>query len=165
LKKSIEDLEKMLTKIQFEEFTEVYDSLPDIIDDGNSIYDRKQDLAFFKLFMDHYLNETYLNKWCEITETELEWTLGEENLEFDGRGRLYHPQLTYFYRFLPNYFLIQNRKYFNQKIDIFKGLFESFLNHLRRLEMREIKLDPDEYNRIIDTFSFPEIGPISDKEL
>lgn len=165
MKNTIEDIEKRLTKIQYDEFMAVYESLPDTIDDKDSIYDRKQDMAFFTLFLDHYLNETYLNKWCEITGTELVWNLSGENLEFDGRGRLYHPQLTYFYRFLPNYVIIQNKKYFNRRIDIFKGLFESFIDHLRRLEMREIKLDTDEYNRIIDTFYFPEIGPISDKEL
>ncbi|MBD3228757.1 MAG: hypothetical protein GF329_11280, partial [Candidatus Lokiarchaeota archaeon] len=128
----------------------IKNQLPQIFDsEEDVIYDRFTDLAFFKLFLDENGDEDIVEKWCEFTGTQPGWT-AEQIYEIDDNDKIYHPQNSYFDRFLPNYYSYKKKNLRQHLVIRAKKTFKIFLIYLRKLNMRKIMLSSTDYNNLLN---------------
>ncbi|MHA1268623.1 MAG: hypothetical protein ACTSPY_02445 [Candidatus Helarchaeota archaeon] len=137
------------------EVMKIYPTIPNIFYPHNEEkFDRKLDLAFFSLFLENNGDENVLEKWCESTGTKADWNI-ESNFELDGYGNWYHPQISLIYTFIPAFYQFKSKKIIKRMINIQKRVFNRFIDHLKKLEMRKVKLTLHEYNKLLSLPIFP----------
>ncbi|MHA1230369.1 MAG: hypothetical protein ACTSRP_05945 [Candidatus Helarchaeota archaeon] len=147
---NISSREEIMKKVM-----ETYQKLPNVFySDSNIRYDRRLDLAFFSVFLDSEGDDEVLKCWSETTQTEIDWSI-DRKFEIDRMGNWYHPQITLFYIFLPGFYHYKGKKFLKRIISIHKNIYQEFLLHLKKLEMRKVRLTVEDYNKLLHTPIFP----------